>query len=55
MGELLPFRRPELSPEMRAHLIQRMADLSVQMTLLQSEYDQLERRVNKTTDKETEL
>lgn len=38
-------RREVLSPEKRAHLIQRATDLAIQESLLKSEREQIERRL----------
>lgn len=47
MGEVVPlFGERKLTPEMRAHLIQKAADLAIEIALLQSEHDALVRRAN---------
>lgn len=46
MGELLQlFNRERQTPEMKAHLIQRITDLAIEISLLESEKERLENRL----------
>lgn len=46
MGEIISlFQDQELTPQLKAHLIQRIADLSIEVALLESERNRLESRL----------
>ncbi len=46
MGEVIPmFGEHHITPEMRAHLIQRVTDLAIEISLLESEKQRLEQRL----------
>ena len=46
MGEVVSlFREQELTPEVRAHLLQRVTDMAIEIALLTSEKERLEERL----------